>query len=70
MDILKGGKTIDSGMESSLEFAQRIMKMVNSATLTVALSLGVETGLFKVMGGLQEPSTSSQIAQMAGLKER
>ncbi|XP_022103033.1 uncharacterized protein LOC110985896 [Acanthaster planci] len=69
MDILKG-KTIDQGLESPQEFAHRIMKMINSATMTVALSLGVETGLLKIMGGLQEPSTSSQIAQMAGLKER
>lgn len=56
--------------ETPPEFAHRMMKTINAATITLALSLGCETGLFNVIATQKEPQTSKQIAESAGMKER
>lgn len=50
-------------------FAERLAEWVNSAAVTVMISLGHRTGLFDVLAKLP-PSTSAQIAQAAALSER
>ena len=56
--------------ESPREFADRMMKTINAATVTLALSLGCETGLFQAIASQKQPQTSRQIAECAGMKER
>ncbi|MFE3369236.1 class I SAM-dependent methyltransferase [Streptomyces sp. NPDC059173] len=51
------------------EFAGRMAQILNDACLGYLCSLGHRTGLFDVMAQLP-PSTSEQIAEAAGLKER
>lgn len=56
-------------MESTEEFAVRVMGTIDSASLAILISIGHQTGLFDVMAELP-PSTSSQIADAVGLNER
>ncbi|XP_072167566.1 S-adenosylmethionine-dependent methyltransferase Rv2258c-like [Diadema setosum] len=56
--------------ESPREFADRMMKTVGAATVSLALSLGCETGLFNVLASQSEPISSHQLAESAGMKER
>lgn len=56
--------------ESPSEFADRIMKTINSGSLALAISLGVDNGLFDVLVEQKGPKTSQEIAKIAGLKER
>ena len=56
-------------METTEEFAARVMSTIDSASLAILLSIGHQTGLFDAMAGLPS-STSSQIADAAGLNER
>ena len=51
------------------EFGGRMVAMMNSAMLSLMTSVGHRTGLFDTMATL-EPSTSSQVAEAAGLDER
>ena len=51
------------------EFAGRMIEVMNSSMLSLMTSVGHRTGLFDTMATL-EPSTSSQIADAAGLNER
>ncbi len=50
-------------------FADRMLDMLNSASVVLMTSVGHRTGLFDTMATLP-PSTSPQIAQAAGLDER
>lgn len=50
-------------------FAQKMMQHLNSAALTLILSVGHRTGLLDAMGQLG-PSTSAEIAEAASLSER
>lgn len=50
-------------------FAEQMLSILNSAALSLMLSIGHKTRLFDTMTGLA-PSTSDQIAQAAGLNER
>jgi 2-polyprenyl-3-methyl-5-hydroxy-6-metoxy-1,4-benzoquinol methylase len=56
-------------VESTEEFAVRVMGTIDSASLAILISIGHQTGLFDVMAELP-PSTSSQIADAVGLNER
>jgi SAM-dependent methyltransferases len=51
------------------EFGGRALDILNKASVAVMMSVGHRTGLFEAMVG-QPPSTASQIADSAGLKER
>ncbi|MCG6495418.1 class I SAM-dependent methyltransferase [Kitasatospora sp. A2-31] len=51
------------------EFAGRTVQVLNDACLGFMTSVGHQTGLFDTMAGL-EPSTSTEIADAAGLNER
>jgi 2-polyprenyl-3-methyl-5-hydroxy-6-metoxy-1,4-benzoquinol methylase len=55
--------------ETAEEFAGRIVAALDAASLSILLSIGHQTGLLDTMAGLP-PSTSSQIADAAGLNER
>lgn len=55
--------------ETAEEFSQRMVATIDSAGLAILVSVGHQTGLLDAMAGLA-PSTSSQIAQAAGLNER
>jgi 2-polyprenyl-3-methyl-5-hydroxy-6-metoxy-1,4-benzoquinol methylase len=50
-------------------FAEQLLGMLNSAALSLMLSIGHKTGLFDTMNNLA-PSTSEYIAKAAGLQER
>ncbi len=50
-------------------FAEHMLGMLNSAALSLMISIGQKTRLFDLMAGLP-PSSSEQIAQAAGLQER
>ena len=50
-------------------FAERIVGMLNEATLSMMISIGHRTEIFDTMATLP-PSTSQQIADAAGLQER
>ena len=58
-----------SSGETTEEFALRMMGTIDNASLAILLSIGHQTGLLDVMAQLP-PSTSSQIADAAGLNER
>ncbi len=55
--------------DKATAFNRRVVELVNSASLTLMISIGHRTRLFDTMSGLA-PSTSAQIAQAAGLDER
>ena len=50
-------------------FAERLLDILNSGAISLAMSIGHRTGLFDAMEHLP-PSTSQQIADAAGLSER
>lgn len=50
-------------------FGQRMLDILNEASLALMISIGHRTGLFDAMAGLPE-STSQRIASAAGLNER
>lgn len=54
---------------ASEEFAGRLIEILNAGSLALMTSIGHKTGLFDTMSTLA-PSTSSQIAEAAGLNER
>lgn len=55
--------------ETAEEFSGRVVAALDSASLTLLLSLGHQTGLLDTMAGLA-PASSDQIAAAAGLNER
>lgn len=61
--------TVEFDQNQSDAFADRMVAMLNEATLSMMISIGHRTGLFDVMDTLS-PSTSQQIAVKAGLQER
>lgn len=71
MDTMEVKKPSGVGVdENPAEFADRLMKTVNSGALALAISLGVDNGLFEVLAEQKGPKTSQEIAKIAGLKER
>jgi len=58
-----------SQTQSSEEFADRMVHLLNDGALALMISVGHQTGLFDTMSRLP-PSTSQQIADAAGLDER
>jgi ubiquinone/menaquinone biosynthesis C-methylase UbiE len=50
-------------------FVNRMLDVLNQASLALMISIGHRTGLFDVLRGLS-PGTSAEIAQKAGLNER
>ena len=56
-------------IESSEEFAGRLLGVLNAGMLALMTSIGHRTSLFDVMASLA-PSTSAQVAERAGLDER
>src|ERR1700730_6331712 len=59
--------TIDQA--KSEVFAEQMLGLLNSAALSLMLSIGHKTRLFDTMSGMAS-STSEQIAEAAGLQER
>jgi 2-polyprenyl-3-methyl-5-hydroxy-6-metoxy-1,4-benzoquinol methylase len=55
--------------ETAEDFAGRMIGAIDGASLALLLSIGHQTGLLDAMGALP-PSTSTQIADAAGLNER
>src|SRR5947209_2688504 len=53
----------------SADFAERMIHMINEASLALMVSVGHRTGLFDVMSGMPA-ATSAEIASAAGLDER
>ena len=56
-------------METTEEFAARVMDTIDSASLAILISIGHQTGLFDAMAQLPS-ATSAQIAAAAELDER
>lgn len=67
--------TITTGDQTTVEtdvaeeFAERMTGVFNDAALALLLSVGHQVGLFDTMAALP-PSTSAEIAEAAGLRER
>ncbi len=59
----------ESRAQSSKDFADRMVRLLNDGALALMISIGHQTGLFDTMSRLP-PSTSQQIANAAGLEER
>jgi Rv2258c-like winged HTH domain len=55
--------------QTTKQFAGRMMSAIDGASVAILASIGHQTGLFDTMAGLP-PSTSPQIARVAGLNER
>ncbi|MCL7959772.1 MAG: transcriptional regulator, partial [marine benthic group bacterium] len=60
---------VHSGVERGATFEDRLLGVVNSASLALGLSIGHRTGLLDAMAGL-EPATSEEIAAASRLNER
>jgi 2-polyprenyl-3-methyl-5-hydroxy-6-metoxy-1,4-benzoquinol methylase len=60
---------LHTGPETTEAFSDRIVTILDNASLSLLLSIGHQTGLFDTMAGLP-PATSVQIADAAGLNER
>jgi SAM-dependent methyltransferase len=61
--------TLDRNIDTTEEFAERMVGAIDSASLAILLSIGHQTKLFDTIAELP-PSTSAQIADAAGLNER
>jgi hypothetical protein len=61
--------TNELDQSKSEAFAEKMVEVLNSASLALMTSIGHQTGLFDTMADLP-PSTSEQIAAAAGLNER
>jgi 2-polyprenyl-3-methyl-5-hydroxy-6-metoxy-1,4-benzoquinol methylase len=61
--------TINESAESVEQFAERMIGLIDSASLAILVSIGHQAGLFDTLAGL-EPSSSQEIADAAGLNER
>lgn len=51
-------------------FGERMIGMLNEASLTFMFSIGHRTGLLDTLNGLNRPATTHEIAEEAGLDER
>ena len=60
---------VHTGVERGAAFEDRLLGVVNSASLALGLSIGHRTGLLDAMAGL-EPATSEEIAAASRLNER
>ena len=56
--------------ETYEDFNAHLDSIVQGGFITMAISMGVDTGLFGVMCEMDGPKTSQEIADLAGLKER
>lgn len=61
--------TQEINQEKAEAFAERMLGMINEASVALMTSVGHRTGLFDAMAGLT-PSTSEEIARTANLNER
>jgi SAM-dependent methyltransferase len=60
---------MESVMDTTEEFAERMVGTIDAASLAILLSIGHQTKLFDTLAELP-PATSTQIADAAGLNER
>ena len=58
-----------AAQDATAQFAERIIGVIDSASVAILLSIGHQTGLLDTLAGLP-PATSAQIADAAGLNER
>ena len=58
-----------TAQDATAQFADRIIGVIDSASVAILLSIGHQTGLLDMLAGLP-PATSAQIADAAGLNER
>lgn len=56
--------------ETENEFVERMDTILEHNAVGMGLTIGYRVGLINVMSELQEPKTSLEIAQKAGLNER
>ncbi|OBK27457.1 methyltransferase [Mycobacterium asiaticum] len=59
----------ETTLETTEAFSERMVAAINGGALAILVSVGHQTGLLETMAGLP-PSTSTQIAEAAGLNER
>jgi SAM-dependent methyltransferase len=52
------------------QFGEKLLGIVNGGALALMVSIGHRTGLFDTMGALDEPTSSTAIAEAAALNER
>lgn len=51
-------------------FAVRLDEIIESSSTGLGLTIGYRVGLIKTLCDLNEPKTSTEIAEIAGLNER
>eukprot|EP00795_Rhopilema_esculentum_P005096 gene5096-213_t len=52
------------------KFAEKISRLIDNASVSMAIAVGSELGIFSVMAQLEKPETSEFIAKKSGLIER
>jgi 2-polyprenyl-3-methyl-5-hydroxy-6-metoxy-1,4-benzoquinol methylase len=67
--MTQSAKDLRPDAEKAAVFAEQLLKTLNDGALCLMISVGHRTGLFDSMAALP-PSTSSEIAERAGLDER
>jgi hypothetical protein len=67
--MANAGKTKLLDAKKAEAFGERMVSILNHASLALMGSIGHRTGLFDAMAGMP-PSTSDEIAAAAGLSER
>ena len=60
----------DISLETCEDFSGRLGKIVHGGFISMAVAMGVDSGLFKVMCKMDGTKTSQEIAVIGDLKER
>ena len=52
------------------KFAEKITRLIDDASVSMAIGVGDELGIFSVMAQMEKPEISEVIAKKSGLVER
>ena len=52
------------------KFAEKFTRLIDDASVSMAMGVGDELGIFSVMAQMEKPETSEVIAKKSGLVER
>ena len=56
--------------ESAADFTEHMQTVLRGGYISMAISVGLETGLLQALCGLHEPKSVQEIADLTGMKER
>ena len=66
----ESAKSIKMEQEVDHEFVHRLDQIIEHNAVGIGLAIGYRVGLIKIMTELEDPKTSNEIAEKAGLHER